>query len=209
LKKRIEGKKAFGFPGGRTAILWLALAAALPAAEAITAEDADGKKVRLNAEKRVTVIIGSNENVQQRTRAAGKALDEFQGRPDFRAIVLVDLRDSIGNLVPWIVRGRMRADLDKEALRITPAYRANGNQGDPRADVSAVPDFDGKICRQVEWEKPAKTLRVVVFGKDGAVARRWEDLADYAELQAAVRQALEAGDPRGQAAVSPPAASSL
>ena len=208
MKRRTEQKKAFVYRGAWTALIWLVSALALSAAEPLTVEDADGKKVPFNPAARVTVIIGSNENIQQRTREAGKALDGFQGRPDFRAVVLVDLRDSIGNLVPWIVRGRMRADLDKEARRITPSYRANGNAGDPRPDVSAVPDFDGKICRQIGWEKPGKTLRVVVFGKDGAAARRWEDLTDYAELREAVRKALEAEVPGGQAAVSPPAASS-
>lgn len=160
------------------------------AAALLQVEDADGKKVELNASGRVTVVIGSNENVAQATREAGQAGDTFQGRADYRCVVVVDLRDSLGNLAPPIVRMKMRSDLDEEGERLIPFYRKNGNFGDPRKDLSCVADFDGAIAQKLGWKKPVKTLRAVIFGKDGRPIRNWEDLKNFSELTATIARAL-------------------
>lgn len=159
-------------------------------AQEITTLDADGKKVSFNTPGRVTVILGSNEETQMQTRQSGRALDCYQGRPDFRVIVLVDLRKSLGNIVKPYVRMRMRNDLNAEALRVKPFYIQNGNNQDPRPDLSAIPDFDGTLCQQLKWSEPTHVMRVVVFGKDGKEWERWDDLKEYKLLKDSVTKAL-------------------
>jgi hypothetical protein len=161
---------------------------ALQAEPLIEAQDADGVLRGLNPRSQVTVIVYSNPTVQERTREAGRALDLFQGRKNFRSIVVVDLRGTMADWAAGYTVRRMVKDLDKEALRVTPAYRDNGNEANPRSDLSAIADFSGAICRQLGWEKPKNQLRVIIFDQQGRRHREWDDLKDYAELTQATRK---------------------
>lgn len=162
----------------------------IPSVPPVTATDADSRQVTLNQKERVTVVLICTEENQTEVRDAAGKLDSFRGLPLFRVIAVVDLRDSLGNMVEGIVRWRMQEDLDEEAERITPFYRANGNTNDPRPDLSAVPDFNGDICKALGWSKSSNKLRVIVFGQDGQPLQRWDELKDHNELLAVVRKAL-------------------
>lgn len=161
------------------------------AAAAVSVTDADGVVRRLDEPGRVTVVIYSNPALQDWTRKAGASLDKFQGIPEFRSVVIVDLRKSMADWAPGYTIRRMQKDLDKEAGRITPAYRSNGNKKNPRPDVSAVADFKGEACKAVGWTEPANHKRVVVFGIGGKVVYRSEEAAEFSALQKAVAKALE------------------
>ncbi len=165
-----------------TAVFWLTALPGWAAPDKITAVDADDHSVVLNEPGRITVILSSGEDTQDQTRAASKSLDEFKGRSNFRLIVVTDLRDSLAGLVPSYVKKRMRQDLDKEAVRIVPFYRANGSTRNPRSDLCAVADYTGAVCVPLGQPKPRDTLWVVIFGRDGHIQKRWNNLKDYAEL---------------------------
>lgn len=178
---------------GISALLaWTLLGPIIARAETdkIRATDADGVERTLNQTGRVNVIIYSNPSVQDRTRAAGKSLDPFQGKESFRSVVVVDLRGTMADWAPGYTVRRMVRDLNTEAERIRPAYEKNGNQGDPRKDVSAVADFKGETCDALDWDKPANQLRVIVFGKSGAKVKEWSDLKDYAQMTKTVKAEL-------------------
>jgi len=178
----------------RRARAWLVLALVSmwmqPAGAAIRVKDADGVERRLDEPGRVTAVIYSNPAVQDWTRKAGAALDEFQGRADFRAVVVVDLRGTMADWAPGYTVRRMQRDLDAEAGRVAPFYQKNGNSGNPRPDMSAVADFKGEACRPLGWVEPAQRRRVVLFGKDGREAHRSEDQADLEAWRRAVAEAL-------------------
>jgi hypothetical protein len=158
----------------------------LSASPLIQVQDADGVTRSLNPPGQVTVLIYSNPSVQDRTRQTGKALDLFQGRKDFRSIVVVDLRGTMADWAQGYTLRRMVKDLDQEALRVTPAYRKNGNPSNPRSDLSAVADFKGDLCLQLGWEKPQNQLRIILFDQKGRKHREWEDLKDFHELKTQV-----------------------
>lgn len=168
--------------------LLVLLSSPLVAAPFMSVKDADGVERSLNPAGQVTVIVSSNPSVQERTRQAGKAMDAFQGRTDFRSIVLVDLRGTMADWAKGYTLRRMVKDLDQEALRITPAYRKNGNMGNPRTDVSAVADFDGTVCLQLGWLKPKNQLRVIIFDRNGKKFREWEDLKNLSELSNSLKK---------------------
>ncbi len=159
-------------------------------AASLQAIDVDDRPVVLNSPGAVTAVISSSPDTQNATRDAGAQLDRYRGRPDFRLVIVVDLRDSLAGIVGGYVRDRMKQNLDAEALRLRPFYRANGNPHNPRPDLEAIPDFDGKIVDSLHWDKDPARLRVTVFGRDGHVLRRWDDLKDYRELDAAVTKGL-------------------
>ena len=153
--------------------------------------DVDGRERELNATGRVTAVIYSNPQVQDWTRQAGKALDEFQGRRDFRIVVVVDLRGTMADWAPGYTVRRMQRDLDAEAQRVLPFYKKNDNGSDPRQDMSAVADFKGEVCRRLGWQKPLPHHRVVIFGKNGLEAAREENQSDLGQLRAWVAEALK------------------
>ncbi len=97
--------------------------------------------------------------------------------------------------VPSLVTSRMRVSLDHEAYELKPYFVKNGNSGDPRKFSCAIADFNGVICPQLGWAKPTSDLRCVIFGMDGRVLTRWEDLSDMKPLQDEVRKALDVGVP--------------
>ena len=156
----------------------------------LEAVDADGRHMTLNAKGTLTAVISSSPDTQDRTRAAGQVLDLYRGRSDFRLIIVVDLRDSLAGIAPDFVKSQIRHNLDDEAKRLTPFYRKNGNGGNPRADLSAIPDFDGKLIDALQWKPDDDLLRITLFGKDGKPIRTWDDLQKPALLADAVAKAL-------------------
>jgi hypothetical protein len=169
-----------------------AAASSSPAGAAPTfrAVDADGHNVVLNRPGKITVVIGTNEDSQDAARAAGRAMYLFQGRSDFRLVIVADLRDSIAGWVPSLVIARMRVSLDHEAIELKPYFLKNGNTTDPRKSSCVIPDFSGTICPQLGWEKPSDHLRGILFGTDGRELERWDDLSDMTVLQTEVRKAF-------------------
>lgn len=165
-------------------------AATIVPTPAIIAVDADDKRVTLNKTGRVNVIFLCTEQSQTAVRDAAAKLDSFRGLANFRVIAVVDLRDSLGSMVEGIVKWRMQEDLDDEAERLTPFYRANGNTRDPRPDLCAIPDFKGDLCKTLGWPKVSNKLRVAVYGTDGQPIQRWDELKDYNELYLTVSKAL-------------------
>jgi hypothetical protein len=161
-------------------------------AEVIQATHVDGKEFTLNQAGRVTVVLYSCPAVQDRTREAGKAVYEFQGRDDFRVAVVVDLRGSLAPLAKGYTARRMKADLDEEAKRVKPFYLKNGNTSDPRPNFAAFADFDGALSKRLGWKEPQNQMRVVIFDRNGNEAGRWADLGagEYGELAETVRRLL-------------------
>lgn len=159
-------------------------------APTIQAMDADSQRVTVNAPGRVTAVFLCTEESQKEIRDAAGKLDKFRGLSNFRVIAVVDLRDSLGSMVEGIVRWRMQEDLDEESERLTPFYRANGNNKEPRPDLCAIPDFNGAVCKSLGWPKVSNKLRCVVFGPDGQPLQRWDELKNYTELYDVVAKAL-------------------
>jgi hypothetical protein len=159
------------------------------ASDAIT--DVDSKEVQFKKPGVVTVVLGCSEDSQSACRRASYVLDRFRGRTDLRLIAVVDLRDSLGGFLKDYVRERMRADLDSESMRLRPFYQANHNNGNPRNDLCAIPDFNGEICRVMGWnESLDESLHAVVYSKDNKEIGRWNNLKNYNELEAVVVRAL-------------------
>ena len=171
---------------------WMLLDMPCPAASAalIQAQDVDGKKVVLNAENRIDVIIYSTRVLQSKTRAAGKSLYPLQGQSELRVIVVIDLRNSFAQFAKDYTLKRAQKDLDEEAKRLRPYYRKNGNFSSPRPDLSAIADFDGALCRKLGWDKPSDTLQVIIYDRNGKEVNRWNDLKNYSELRREVKRLL-------------------
>jgi hypothetical protein len=154
----------------------------------ISAKDADDRLIILNAKERITVVLSSHEGVQEQTRQIAKSLDNWRGRTRFRLIVVVDLSNSFGRLLPGYVKKRMRQDLDREADRLLPIYAKNKAKGSPRPDLCAVPDFTGALTKQLGWPKSQNKVSAIIYDTTGRITLRWDDSSAEQTLVKGVRR---------------------
>ena len=153
-------------------------------------KDCDGKVVELNPTDRITVVLASSQPLADTTREFGRALYGWQGRKEFRVIVVVDLRKSLGTLFKGWTVGKMKADLDEEAETLIPWYRANQNPNNPRPDLCGIADFDGKATESLGWGSDDTKMKVSIFGKDRNVVWSNVNLRTPASLQAEIEKLL-------------------
>ena len=153
-------------------------------------KDCDGKVVDLNPTNGITVVLASSQPLAETTREFGRALYGWQGRKEFRVIVVVDLRKSLGTLFKGWTVGKMRADLDEEAERLIPWYRANQNPRNPRPDLCGIADFDGKVTESLGWGSDDTKMKVTIFGKSGDVLWSAVNLKSPISLQSEMEKLL-------------------
>jgi hypothetical protein len=158
----------------------------------------DGKTVSLNPPGNVTVILASSQPLADQTREFGRSIYGWQGREAFRVIVVVDLRKSIGTLFKGWTTGKMKADLDEEAERLIPWYRANQNIKNPRGDLCGIADFTGKATEALGWGVDDTKMKVTIFGKEGDVVGSDMDSKSPKALQLEITKLL------GQPVPTPP-----
>ena len=159
-------------------------------------KNCDGKPTVLNPAGQVTVVLASSQPLADTTREFGKALYPWQGLEDFRLIVVVDLRKSLGSFVRTWTTGRMKADLDEEALALKPWFQARGNTNNPRKYLTAIPDFDGKATEALGWGSDDRVMKAKIFGKDGEVVWVNQNVQSPAPLTAKVKELLGPPAPR-------------
>jgi hypothetical protein len=152
----------------------IALTASAVAGELTGYVNCDGKTVSLNPTGHVTVLLASSQPLADQTREFGRSIYGWQGREAFRVIVVVDLRKSIGTLFKGWTTGKMKADLDEEAERLIPWYRANQNIKNPRGDLCGIADFTGNATEALGWGVDDTKMKVTIFGKEGDVV--WSDM---------------------------------
>lgn len=155
-------------------IAFLLMGGTVGAKELAHPKDCDGSVVEMNPADKITVVMASSQPLADTTREFGRALYGWQGRTEFRVIVVVDLRKSLGTLFKGWTVGKMKADLDEEAERLVPWYRANKNPGNPRGDLCGIADFDGHVTDSLEWGSDEKKMKVTIFGKTGDVI--WSEM---------------------------------
>lgn len=161
----------------------------------------DGKIITLNPEGKITVVMASSQPLAETTREFGRAMYPWQGLDDFRVIVIVDLRKSLGTLFKGWTIGKMKADLDEEGETLQPWFRARGNKDNPRGVLCAVPDFDGKATESLGWGKDDRKMKVTLFGKDGNVIWSSENVSSSTEVTRRLVDLLGPAAPRPPEAV--------
>ena len=175
--------------------------ASLLAGDLYQPKSCDGKIVTLNPEGKVTVVMASSQPLAETTREFGRAMYPWQGLDDFRVIVVVDLRKSLGTLFKAWTVGKMKADLNEEGETLQPWFRARGNMSNPREVLCAIPDFDGKTSDSLGWGADDRKMKVTLFGKDGKVIWSSKDVASSNEVSRRLTELLGPPAPRPPDAV--------
>lgn len=168
----------------------------LHAGDLIQPKNCDGKIVTLNPEGKITVVMASSQPLAETTREFGRAMYPWQGLDDFRVIVVVDLRKSLGTLFKGWTVGKMKADLNEEGETLQPWFRARGNKNNPREVLCAIPDFDGKTSESLGWGSDDRKMKVTLFGKDGKMIWSSKDLSTSFEVTRRLTELLGPPAPR-------------
>src|SRR5277367_576885 len=83
--------------------------------EPISGQDVDGHAVAVNGKGHYTVVMYTNPDLEDESRAMTLALDPYRSRSDFALIRVVDLRGDVPPQMRSIVRVQIRKEQVKEA----------------------------------------------------------------------------------------------
>jgi hypothetical protein len=105
-----------GLAAGFLALASLAGHAA--ASEPIQGQDVDGHAVAVNGKGHYTVVMYTNPDLEDESRAMTLAMDPYRSRSDFALIRVVDLRGDVPPQMRGVVRGQIRKEMARENKRL-------------------------------------------------------------------------------------------
>jgi hypothetical protein len=159
---------------------------ATPAAptQAIKGDDVNGHRVAVNGPGHYTVVVYTNPDLEDISRAVTLALDSFRSRPDFTLVRVVDLRGGVPPEMRGIVRVQIRKEEAKEADRLKKAGVASA---DP---APIIPDFSGSTLDALGWGSTYDEVHVVVYDTHGHEIKRLANVSDPKQVTQVVESVL-------------------
>jgi hypothetical protein len=144
----------------------------------INGQDVNGQAVAVNGHGHYTVVMYTNPDLEDESRAMTLALDPFRGRNDFALIRVVDLRGDVPPQMRGIVRGQIRKEMVRENKRL----EKQRGIVDASSRAPIIPDFSGSTLDALGWSSTYSQVRVVVYDEHGKEIKRLADMSDPKEL---------------------------
>jgi hypothetical protein len=157
------------------------LAASFPVragAPAIQGHDVNGYAVAVNGAGHYTVVMYTNPDLEDDSRALTLALDPFRARSDFDFIRVVDLRGD----VPPAVRGLVRVQIRKEIVREDKRLKDERGIAHASAHAPIIPDFSGSTLDALGWDSVYSQVHLVVYDRHGHEIKRLAAVSDPKQL---------------------------
>src|SRR6202046_3505132 len=133
--------------GAAALLAVLACAPLLRAADPISGNDVDGRPVSINAKGHYTVVMYTNPDLEDESRAMTLALDPYRSRSDVDFVRVVDLRGDVPASMRSMVRGQIRKEQAKECARLKKA-----GVDAPAGSAPIIPDFSGSTLNALGWD---------------------------------------------------------
>lgn len=154
---------------------------------ALSFVDVDGNKCS-TSDGHMTVVVLTTSTTLDKARAVGDRIPDYcLGNPAFRMITIVNFQKKRFATTRAILRGLIRRRLDSEAERLRNRYAALKINREARRDVFAVPDFDGSIVTQLGTRFESGDFRVFIFGRNGTLAKTWDDVPSAQEMRGVLK----------------------
>lgn len=144
----------------------------------ISVQDVDGQWRTLPPKGRLTVVMYTNADLEQESKALSKTLDPYRGTQDFMFYQIVDLRGEIPGIARRMAEKQIRKELDIEAARTKPFYVKNGSKTDPRSTLATIVDYGGSSLKQFNWSDRVEMVRFVIYNANGVPIRRIDNTQD-------------------------------
>ena len=150
----------------------------------ISGQDADGHAVAVNGKGHFTVVMYTNPDLEDASRKMSLALDPYRSRSDFSFVRVVDLRGDVPPSMRSMVRGDIRKEQVKEALRLKKAGVASSNS------APIIPDFSGSTLNALGWDSVYDQVHLVVYDTNGHEIKRLESVTDAKQMTRVVDSIL-------------------
>lgn len=149
--------------------------------------DVDGNTFRTD-DGHLTAVILTTESDVDRARVVGdRTPDRCLGNPTFRMISVVVFGKNHSKPIRMILTALVRRRLDTEAERLQERYNQLKIAHAARRDVHAVADFDGKVAAELGSSQGGAAFRVFVFGRNGELLKKWDDIPDAGGLASVLK----------------------
>ena len=150
----------------------------------ISGWDVDGHSVSVNAKGHYTVVMYTNPDLEDESRAMTLALDPYRSRSDLDFVRVVDLRGDVPPSMRVMVRNQIRKEQAKESARLKKA-------GVDAAGVAPIiPDFSGSTLDALGWDSTYDAVHLVVFDTHGREVKRLESVTDAKQVTRVVASLL-------------------
>ena len=152
----------------------------------IRGQDVNGHAVAVNGAGHYTVVMYTNPDLEDDSRAMTLALDSFRSRSDFAFIRVVDLRGDVPPSMRGLVRGQIRKEIVREDQRL------KEQRGIANASVHApiIPDFSGSTLDALGWDSTYDEVHLVIYDPHGHEVKRLDSVTDAKQVTKAVDSLL-------------------
>ncbi len=149
--------------------------------------DIDGNKL-LTSDGHVSVIVLTTTADLEKAHVVGDRVpDVCLGNPTYRMITVINFQKKRSAPLRMVFMAVVRHRVDAEAKQLQSRYEAKKIDKDARRDIFVVTDFDGAAVSQLGSQLQSSTFRVFVFGRNGELLRRWDDVPLAQELAGVVK----------------------
>jgi hypothetical protein len=151
----------------------------------ISGQDVDGHPVAVNGKGHYTVVMYTNPDLEDESRAMTLALDPYRSRSDFALVRVVDLRGDVPPQMRSIVRVQIRKEQVKEAARLKKAGVDVASDKSP-----IIPDFSGSTLNALGWDSVYDQVHLVVYDTHGKEVKRLESVTNAKQMTKVVDSIL-------------------
>jgi hypothetical protein len=151
----------------------------------ISGFDVDGHPVSINAKGHYTVVMYTNPDLEDESRAMTLALDPYRSRSDLDFVRVVDLRGDVPPGMRSMVRSQIRKEQAKESARL----RKAGIDA-PAGSAPIVPDFSGSTLDALGWDSTYDEVHLVIYDRHGHEVKRLASVTDAKQVTKAVESLL-------------------
>ena len=151
----------------------------------ISGNDVDGHPVSVNAKGHYTVVMYTNPDLEDESRAMTLALDPFRSRSDLDFVRVVDLRGDVPPSMRSMVRNQIRKEEAKECARLKKA-----GVDAVAGTAPIIPDFSGATLDALGWDSTYDEVHLVVFDTHGREVKRLESVTDAKQVTRVVASLL-------------------
>jgi hypothetical protein len=149
--------------------------------------DVDGNKFSAADDRVTTIVVTPPGNVDKVRMVGDRIPDYCLANPAYRMITILNFEKQHTLPMRKILAALVRRRLNGEGKRLQQRYAARKITRDPRKDVCAVADFDGSAVSQLGIPHGSTTLQVFVFGRNGELLQRWNDVPSAPDLAAVIK----------------------
>lgn len=151
--------------------------------------DVDGNQLSLHDGHVTLVTVIVKQDHGKADTVGDRVPEKYLGDPHYRLITVVNFQKSVSPFLQGVTSAIMRHRLDLEAARIQARYSAKQSERDPRSDLFAVADFDGKAISKLGMQPDSDEFAVFLFNGEGKLVRHWHEIPPADELSAALQEA--------------------